>query len=348
MADRHESRMRRRRRWIAAAVAVVGVAGGTLAVTGGHGGGARSGAAASSTAVTSAAGSAAASPAPSPSGSPADSPSPAPSGSVPPSASTAPSAAPAPTASAAAGRSSAAAPGVPTAAPSATRAPVTTSTVPGNPNLLADHAGQAELPLGPDAGLKAVAGGDALSLKGNTNSYAQSTSRVVDTARGFTVSAWVYNDAAGGSRSAISQGDGASFTFDLARDDSNGQQAWAFRVQTADGGADSTVVQVRSVSTATTSQWVLLSGSYDAAQHTITLYVNGAAAGSAKVPGVWNGPGPLELGRSRHQGAWAAPWAGVIGHIQVWDRALGPAEVAAVKSSGGAGPSAPPIDSWLV
>jgi hypothetical protein len=225
---------------------------------------------------------------------------------------------------------------------------VTTPTVPGKPNVLADHSGQANLPLGPGAGLKAVSGGYALSLKGSTTSYAQSTDQVVDAAAGYTVSAWVYNDAADGSRSAISEGDGASSTFDLGRDDSNGQKAWVFRVRTTGAGAGATTVQVRSESTATVSQWTLLTGSYDAAQHTIRLYVNGTSAGSSKVSGLRSGSGPLELGRSRHQGAWAGPWVGVIGHIQVWDKALSPAEAARVKSSGGAGPSALPIASWLV
>jgi hypothetical protein len=78
-----------------------------------------------------------------------------------------------------------------------------------------------------------------------------------------------------------------------------------FRVQTA-GGAGASTVRVLSESAATVSRWTLLTGSYDAAQHTIRLYVNGTSAGSAKVSGLRSGSGPLELGRSRHQGGGPA------------------------------------------
>jgi len=328
LADRNAVRARRRKLWtggaiaVASVAAVAAVAAGTLAIKGMNSDDSKPGALGPSSATSSARSSASSSVSPS----------------VPPSASlSAP-----PSAARTATPTVTAAP-----TPSHTRAPVTTPTVPGKPNVLADHSGQANLPLGPDAGLKAVSGGYALSLKGSTTSYAQSTDQVVDAAAGFTVSAWVYNDAADGSRSAISEGDGTSSTFDLGRDDSNGQKAWVFRVQTA-GSAGASTVRVSSGSAATVSRWTLLTGSYDAAQHTIRLYVNGTSAGSAKVSGLRSGSGPLELGRSRHQGTWAGPWGGVIGHIQVWDKALSPAEAARVKSSGGAGPSALPIASWLV
>ncbi|MFE2429423.1 LamG-like jellyroll fold domain-containing protein [Streptomyces sp. NPDC059373] len=290
MADRHQAGRRRRKRWLGASVAVVGVvavAAGTVAVRSLSGG----------------------DPEPSALGSPTASPSATPSA-------------------------------TPSTSASPSRAPVTTPTVPGKPNVLADHTGQADLPLGPDAGLKSVSGGYALSLRGDAaRSYAQSDDPVVDTTAGFTVSAWVYNNAANGSRSAISAGDGASSVFDLGRDDANGRKAWVFRVGTA---------QVRSENAATVSTWTLLTGSYDATAHTVTLYVSGAPAGSARASGLPTGSGPLELGRSRSNAAWTAPWLGVIGHIQVWNKGLSAAEAARVKSSGGAGADAPPIASWLV
>ncbi|WP_345707332.1 LamG domain-containing protein [Kitasatospora paranensis] len=219
----------------------------------------------------------------------------------------------------------------------------------GQPELLADRSGQSNIAMGPDAQLSEVQGGWALRLRSNGNSFAQSANQVVDVTKSFSISAWVYNEAPGGSRSAISEGDGVSYSFDLARDDANGKQAWVFRVQTKDGGADGTVVTATAPTTlATVGQWALLTGVYDADQKAVTLYVNGASAATEKVGGgIWAGPGPLQLGRSRHHGIWGGSWAGVIGRILVWDKALNPTQVASLKG-GGTGLSAKPSGSWLV
>jgi hypothetical protein len=222
---------------------------------------------------------------------------------------------------------------------------VTGPTVPGEPNLVADHTGQANLTIGPGASLIPVSGGFALKCKGDTSAFAAASGPLVDTSRSFTVSAWVETDALDGTRSAISQGDGASFSFDLGHEDVNGKMAWVFRVQTGSAGADSTVVQLAGGGSGTVGGWALLTGTYDAAQKLATLYVGDTMVGSQKVPGVWSGSGPLELGRSRVHSAWAEPWAGVIGHIQTWDRTLGAAEVGAVMKTGGAGT---PTHAWLV
>jgi hypothetical protein len=231
---------------------------------------------------------------------------------------------------------------------SPTGAPNDSPTVPGQPNLLRDSSGDAPLAMGPDAQVSKVPNGYVISLKNDGISYAQSADQIVDVTKSFTVSAWVYNQQPGGSRSAISEGDGASYLFDLGREDSGGHQYWSFRVQSGKGGADSTSHAVHAPAGApTTNTWALLTGTYDAAKHTIGLYVNGKPAGAAKVPGIWAGPGPLQLGRDRKHGIWNDAWAGVIGHIQVWNQSLTPSQVATLMQ-GGAGLKANPVASWLV
>ncbi|MFF4343615.1 LamG domain-containing protein [Kitasatospora sp. NPDC001540] len=217
-------------------------------------------------------------------------------------------------------------------------------TVPGQPNLLADHSGQANLGVSPDAQVSQVQNGYVLRLRSNPNSYAQSTDPVVDVSKSFSISAWVYNEAGGVSRAAVSQGDGVSYSFLLGRDDTNGHKAWMFKVQTADGGADGTTVQVLSDNANTVGEWAQLTAVYDADQKSIALYVNGKLAGSAKVPGIWAGPGPLQIGRTRLHSQWGNYWAGVIGHIRIWNQAI-PAEQ--IKGDGSA-ITAKPIASWLV
>ncbi|GAA2822225.1 hypothetical protein GCM10010441_53330 [Kitasatospora paracochleata] len=234
----------------------------------------------------------------------------------------------------------------PSASASASRKPVTTPTVPGKSNLVADHTGENNLTMGPDTAVKQIPGGWVLAAKGTAGSYAQAPAAVVDVTRSFTVSAWVVNDAAAGTRTAISQGDGAVSSFELGREDAGGQKAWAFRVQTGVGAADTAVARAAVPGAAATGTFTLLTGVYDAEQHTLTLYVDGKSAGTAKAPAVVAGAGELQLGRGRHAGAWSAPWTGVIGHVQVYDRALTAAEAARIKSKGGAG--FPAVADWLV
>ncbi|WP_329567471.1 LamG domain-containing protein [Kitasatospora sp. NBC_01266] len=237
----------------------------------------------------------------------------------------------------------------PSASASAT-APSNSPTVPGQPNLLADHSGQANVALGPDSQVNQVTGGYAVRFKADSNSFAQSANPVVDVTRSFSISAWVENEATDGPRIAISQGDGVSYSFELGLDATNGQKNWVFRVQTADGGNDSTAVQAVTANSSSVGDWSLLTGTYDADLHSISLYVNGQLAQTTPLPNngaVWAGPGPLQLGRSREHGQWGSMWAGVIGHILIWDQALSPAQVGDLKS-GGTGQSAKPIASWLV
>ncbi|MFJ3922897.1 LamG domain-containing protein [Streptomyces sp. NPDC090022] len=220
-------------------------------------------------------------------------------------------------------------------------------TVPGDPKLLRDRSGQVNIALGPDAVLGKVDNGNVLRLRSNGNSYAQAADQVVDASKSFTVSAWVYNEAEGGSRFALSQGDGTSYSFELGREDANGKKSWVFRMQTNDKGAASTAVAAQSENLNTVRTWAQLTGVYDAEKKTIVLYVDGKPAGQAAVPTAWNGPGPLQLGRSRHHGIWTGPWAGVIGHVLVWEKPLSADQVAALKG-GKLDKSIKPVGSWLV
>ncbi|WUD73672.1 hypothetical protein OG937_19270 [Streptomyces sp. NBC_00510] len=240
-------------------------------------------------------------------------------------------------------------PSTPSASPSVSAsAKADSPTVPGDDKVLADKSGQNNLALGPDAGVSQVTNGYAVRFRSNGNSYAQSTAQLIDVTKSFSISAWVYNEAPNVSRSAISQGDGVSSSFSLGRDASGADRKWVFKVQTAAGGADSTTLQAEAAkSVNTVNEWVLLTGTYDAGAKAITLYVNGEPAGAKKVPGIWAGKGPLQLGRARTHGTWGDYWAGVLGHVMVWDKALTKDQVAGL-SKGQAGGDAKPIASWLI
>ncbi|MGX4736003.1 LamG-like jellyroll fold domain-containing protein [Kitasatospora griseola] len=152
--------------------------------------------------------------------------------------------------------------------------------------------------------------------------YAQTEAAVLDTSRSFSVSSWVMFNGATTSRVAVSQNGPNYYAFTLGTYVVGTDNRWAFKVQSAPGDSDSTTFVV-SANTAQTGQWTHLTGVYDSAAHSILLYVNGVLAGSTLVPSaLWDGHGPVQFGRDRWQGQWAAAWPGSVDEIKLWDRAL--------------------------
>ncbi|MEY9870978.1 hypothetical protein ABH931_000432 [Streptacidiphilus sp. MAP12-33] len=241
-----------------------------------------------------------------------------------------------------------AAPGPVAVRSSSAAAPTPASGPAVGPRQLADGAGAAPFDLGLAASVRSVgatpgalghpgATAHVLWGVGDPDSYAATAGQVVDTGHSFTVSAWVLNKAAVDGRSAVSQGDGGYFGFDLGRDFWPHHNKWTFKVQTAEGNQDGTVKAVYSTADSTVGQWVHLTGSYDARAHTIALWVDGKLQGTTTVSGIVPEPGPLQLGRLTDQNRWADHWVGMIAGVQLWDAALTPAAAAATT----------PVHSWL-
>ncbi|MEY9942577.1 LamG domain-containing protein [Streptacidiphilus sp. MAP5-3] len=237
----------------------------------------------------------------------------------------------------------------PAASQSASASPVpsTPPSVPPTPVAvrLTDGRGGVPLTVASGATVHPGNGSKVLWLDGSPEAYADAPGPVVDTARSFTVSAWVLDKAPTGAVMAISQGQGGYYTFALGRDYWPGHESWVFKVQSAAGDQDKTTYPVYAKSPAALNTWVLLTGTYDAAHRTIALYVNGKLQQQAKVPGIWRNAGALQVGRVAYKGQWTDNWNGILGHVQVWNAALTPAQAAAaVKDRSGVVPA----HSWLV
>ncbi|SDI59032.1 Deoxyribonuclease NucA/NucB, partial [Sinosporangium album] len=72
-------------------------------------------------------------------------------------------------------------------------------------------------------------------------------------------------------------------------------------------------------------EWFHLAGVYDAASRTVTLYLNGAQAGTTQLSfSAWNAQAPLQIG---------AAMAGSIDEVQIYQRPFSAAEVASVIAS---------------
>ncbi|MFJ5928056.1 LamG domain-containing protein, partial [Kitasatospora sp. NPDC092948] len=191
---------------------------------------------------------------------------------------------------------------------------------------LAGTGGTFEATLGSGATLGAAGhSGEALALDGTANGYASVNTPVVDTTKGFTVSAWANVADTTRNRAVVSISGQQTQRFSIGL--VNGQ--WSLRTISQDTSAAVFDVQ-NSLSTApvTVGQWTHLLGVYNPANNTITLYVNGVAATSITAGLPWDARSGLEIGRAKYRGAMTDPWQGSIDEVKLWDRPLTAAEAA--------------------
>jgi hypothetical protein len=215
-----------------------------------------------------------------------------------------------------------------------------------SPVVMAPDNGRTTMELH-DAPVVRAHNGRAIRMFGRSGSYGRASAQAADVRHSFSVSAWVYNSASDESRSAVSQGDQQDYSWDLGREGWAGHDNWAFKVQTKSGGSDNSVVELMSKSRTAPDTWTLLTGTYDAKANKLSFYVNGKPQGSAKVKSVWDAPGRTEVGRVRYHSNWTDRWEGQVSQIQIWDRALLPAQASGLTTNpDGAGVA--PVASWLV
>ncbi|WP_428316344.1 LamG domain-containing protein [Kitasatospora sp. LaBMicrA B282] len=230
------------------------------------------------------------------------------------------------------------------AAAPATPAPQITTTS----GALADSGGAYPATIGPHAWVteEKDRSGHGLELQGVDGSFAQTAGPVVDTSHSFTVSALVRNDAPVGSRSALSQGTTAGFSFELGREGYNGANKWTFKVNTAPGDGNSQ--EALSQQDATTGRWTLLTGVYDQSTQKISLYVDGTLASSTPVTGVLNVAEPMSIGKAVYKGQPVDFWSGAIARAQVWNQALPADKVSELSSAKGTVAATPATASWIM
>ncbi|MFE1172260.1 glycerophosphodiester phosphodiesterase family protein, partial [Streptomyces sp. NPDC058773] len=158
--------------------------------------------------------------------------------------------------------------------------------------------------------------GTALHLNG-TSAYAATAGPVVDTTKSFSVSAWVKLDDKDRNYTFLSQAGNRASGFQLYY--SKTYDKWAFNRRTKDTD-DTTIVRAVSNNAAHSGVWTHLAGSYDAAQQTLSLSVNGQLQQSVRFTTPWRANGGLQIGRLLHQGAWHEYVAGTIDEIRIAQR----------------------------
>jgi serine/threonine protein kinase len=176
-----------------------------------------------------------------------------------------------------------------------------------------------------------VVGSSSLSLNGNSDSYADISQPVVNTAASFSVAAWVEVNAitkSSKSYQTFVSLDGSSvsaFYLQLRGDNS------LFSFTRTD--SDSTTAAAATASSSflpNAGVWYHLAGVYDASAQTISLYVNGSLQQTVSYTSAWQGNGHTAIGRGwfyRHTVDFVN---GQIDDVRIYNAALNASQIQAL------------------
>ncbi|MGW3290716.1 LamG-like jellyroll fold domain-containing protein [Streptomyces sp. NPDC001002] len=169
----------------------------------------------------------------------------------------------------------------------------------------------------------------AARFDGSAESYLDVSETVLDTAKNFSVSAWVRPTSLDKDMTIISQDGTGEPGFTLGYDAT--EKTWKFAVPVND--VDS-LGEWKAVSTGVSvvkDQWVLLTGVYDGQKSDgpeLRLYINKDSKGVAKRQSTWASHGPLQIGRASAKSGYRDNFTGDLAEVRVFDRVLPAAQVA--------------------
>ncbi|GII23282.1 hypothetical protein Pme01_28790 [Planosporangium mesophilum] len=194
-------------------------------------------------------------------------------------------------------------------------------------SIAADSAGNNPGTTGSGVSWSADRGGSAVLTGSGAITSAGPT---VDTARSFTVAGWVNLGDNGAVRKAFAATGAQQSSFDVRYDKTANR--WQFTMRPSDSAGETGLTTATSTSTPALNTWTHLAGVYDAAAGTMTLYVNGAAEGSATFAAGWTARRSLLIGAGLTGGAQDGYWNGRISDVQVYSRVLSASEIGSVRS----------------
>jgi hypothetical protein len=159
---------------------------------------------------------------------------------------------------------------------------------------------------------------------------------VLNTTSSFSVSAWV--DVAKSSTTvnfeAVSQSGIVASGFVLGYHGSSwlcgGGQSWWFWIPSTDAPGVGGICASSAANSAATNTWTLLTGVFDSSTGAMSLYVNGALAGTATDTAPWNSSGALTIGNMHYNSTGYDWFPGHISDVRATNTALTSAQVAAI------------------
>lgn len=168
--------------------------------------------------------------------------------------------------------------------------------------------------------------GKAVSFDG-VDDYASTDLPVVDTSRGFAVSAWVkLSKMPEGAAVIATQPGNHSPGFELYY--SKTYDRWAFnqyKSDTADAGIARAMADKPGGASA--GEWTHLIGSYDSTRDLLELFVDGKRVGQTAYDKPWEARRGLQLGAASYSGDPSAFFPGAIDEVQLFDKPLAQDEV---------------------
>ncbi|MFF0749527.1 LamG-like jellyroll fold domain-containing protein [Streptomyces sp. NPDC004267] len=167
--------------------------------------------------------------------------------------------------------------------------------------------------------------GGALALDGSSGAVT-AAGPAVDTAHSFTVSAWAKVNPGAGTGVVLSQ-DGTTISGTMLFYNA-GDSTWRFALPKADSATWSVD---QAIAPATAGTWTRLTGVYDAAAGTVSLYVDGTKKATATHADAdrWAATGPFVVGRDRVKGANNAYFNGFVQRAAAFDYPLRDDQIAA-------------------
>ncbi|MFG2001285.1 LamG domain-containing protein [Spirillospora sp. NPDC048911] len=157
--------------------------------------------------------------------------------------------------------------------------------------------------------------GSALQFNGS-NQYADTNAAILDTTGNYTVSAWVKLDRLGGFATAVSQDGATNSAFFLQYSGADNRFAFSFAG-----------LRALAPTAPETDRWYHLTGVRDAADGSLTLYVDGQKTATAAACLGDASTGHTVIGRAQYGGNQVDYWPGALDEIRLYDRALSPTEV---------------------
>ncbi|MEO3974994.1 LamG domain-containing protein [Streptomyces sp. CAU 1734] len=168
----------------------------------------------------------------------------------------------------------------------------------------------------------------AAHLDGSKDAYLDAGDTVIDTAKSFSVSAWVRPADLTRDMTVVSQDGTGEPGFTLGYDAI--AKSWAFAAPVNDvdalGGWKAAATGV----TVPKDQWVMVTGVYDAQTTEMKLYINTDLRSTVKRGSVWKSYGALQIGRSIAKSGYRHHFAGDLAEVRVFDRVLPAGDVAAM------------------
>ncbi|MET8277342.1 LamG domain-containing protein [Micromonospora sp. NPDC005174] len=158
-------------------------------------------------------------------------------------------------------------------------------------------------------------GGESAGFNG-TSSSLTATAAALNTAKSFSVAAWVRLTDKSADRTVLTKDavGNASLYFQYQKS----TDRWLAQMPSATSGSSVTWWNARSSSIPQVGVWTHLTTAFDAAEHTLTLFVNGKAEATVSgVTGFNDAAWPVLVGRSGS--TW---WQGNLADVQIFDRVV--------------------------